>query len=253
MQDTGEKSGALDLGCELAQLTNSKLSVVVISEEPYPLIGSEMFSKMKMLISDKRQECQLDIDINLYDDNALDAVLFESRFADLLILARDPLPLHATEYIPSTFVKKILCEAECPIILAPRSLMAIEEIAFCYNGSSSCIFAIKQFSYLLPQFCTKRLRLVEIRDFELNPQDRAKWLLYHKRTREWLETHYVNFDFTFIEGEVAVQLSNYMATKKNQLAVMGSYGRSTLSTMLKKSVGNSLIANVDLPVFIAHK
>jgi nucleotide-binding universal stress UspA family protein len=89
-------------------------------------------------------------------------VIFESRFADLLVV--DPaIGLYETEeQLPSHFVKEILATAECPVFLAPEEFESVDEIVFCYDGSASSVFAIKQFTYLLPEFRNKKVMLLEV-------------------------------------------------------------------------------------------
>jgi hypothetical protein len=47
-------------------------------------------------------------------------------------------------------------------VLAPAEFTGIDEIIFCYDASKSAVFAIKQFSYLFPEFSTKKLTVLEV-------------------------------------------------------------------------------------------
>ena len=67
-------------------------------------------------------------------------LLEESRFADILVVDAETSFNKRYEGTPTEFVRDILKKAECPVIIAPESFEAIDEIIFTYNGS--CIFGI---------------------------------------------------------------------------------------------------------------
>jgi hypothetical protein len=70
----------------------------------------------------------------------------ESRFIDVVIADATMSFSKKTTGEPSRFVKDILTESECPVILSTADFKAINELVFAYDGSASAMFAIKQFS-----------------------------------------------------------------------------------------------------------
>ncbi|MFD2872923.1 hypothetical protein ACFS5N_10625 [Mucilaginibacter ximonensis] len=54
---------------------------------------------------------------------------------------------------------KILNSAECPVIIAPHHTQPINKVLFAFDGSSSALFSIKQFTYLLPELSDAKNQL----------------------------------------------------------------------------------------------
>jgi hypothetical protein len=89
----------------------------------------------------------------LHRDRSLPAseLLAESRYADLLIVDAQTSFERQYEGIPSDFARQILKESECPVVIAPQTFTEIDEIVFAYDCSASSMFAIKQFTHLIPR------------------------------------------------------------------------------------------------------
>ncbi|ANE49569.1 universal stress protein [Flavisolibacter tropicus] len=256
----------IDFGCYIALLTESKLTGVLVEDTTLELASHDhqqsYYRKVKvrddqsiLMDSDQlmryfSQECRLrGISSIIYSDKGspMEEVLYESRFADLMIVTPNLFNKSTKEEIPSTFVKKILSKAECPVVVAPNEFKGIEEIVFCFDASASSLFAIKEFTYLFPQFQSKKITVLEVRNdiLEEMGEDVAK-------TREWLEAHYQNVHFRFLEGDVKDELFTYFLLKKDTFIVMGSFGRNMISQLYKKSASETIIKTIDLPIFITH-
>lgn len=175
----------------------------------------------------------------------LEEAVDESRFSDLAILDANTSLKDEAEALPTNFVKKFLNEAECPVVLAPAEFNGIDEVIFCYDGSKSAVFAIKQFCYLFPQFSKKKLTVLEVEDKIEHSRRKEKML-------EWLQRHYRDVNFHLLKGTASDELLKYLLGKKDSFVVMGAYGRSTLSNFFKKSSANLIIQVVDVPLFISH-
>lgn len=174
-------------------------------------------------------------------------VIFESRFADLLIVDPGIGFYDREEPLPSRFVKQVLGNAECPVLLAPEEYEATDEVVFCYDGKASSVFAIKQFTYLLPEFADKNVMLLEVNETGQEDFDESD-----RRMMDWLRAHYRSVYYHALSGKVDDELFDYFFRKKNKMIVMGSYGRSLLSGFFRKSSADILVRSVDLPMFITH-
>jgi hypothetical protein len=173
-------------------------------------------------------------------------IIYESRFADLLILDPGIDFYNDNEQLPSHLVKEVLTNAECPVILTPEKTEALDEIVFCYDGSASSVFAIKQFTYLLAPFTTKRAVLLEISKSAGKEGDSQQKML------SWLGAHYLSVSHVLLEGDAQDELFAYLFKKQNKWVVLGAYGRGLLSRFFRKSSADILIRSVDLPLFITH-
>lgn len=187
------------------------------------------------------------VDVIINAGEPLEQVIYESRFADYLIVDPATNFLPAEGAIPSRFVREILCRAECPVLLPPREFAGIDEVVFCYDGSASAVFAIKQFTALLPHLKTPSCLLLEV-----NQTGKALFDDDHKRMMIWLKMHYGNVRYQTLKGNAKDELFNHLFMKTKKMVVMGAYGRSLLSSLFKRSHADAIIRMVDLPLFVAH-
>lgn len=176
----------------------------------------------------------------------VEEVIDESRFADLIII--DPAISFASKdgSFSAHFVKEIAATSECPVIVAPASIDSLEETIFCYDGSRSSIAAIKQFTYLLPEVCKNKLTVLEVA---------SNGDLVDKKDQltTWLKTHYCDIEFHLLYGNPTSELLKYFLSKDNLIVVLGSYGRSMVSQLFKRSSAELLVHVVNLPLFITHQ
>src|SRR6202041_341215 len=75
-------------------------------------------------------------------------ILLESRFSDLIVVDPETSFRNMEKAFPGRFIRDVLLAAECPILVSPYSFDSLDEVVFAYNGTSSSVFAIKQFTYL---------------------------------------------------------------------------------------------------------
>lgn len=196
------------------------------------------------------EECQkngLQPDIYVDKGEPIQEIIYESRFADLLVIDPAINFYDRDEQLPSHLVKEVLANAECPVILSPDVFGQIDEIVFCYDGSASSVFAIKQFTYLLPQLSSKNVLLLEVAGGRKSQDDDS-----HKRVLAWLQTHYHTASYESLHGDAKDELFGFLLKKENRFVVMGAYGRSLLSRFFRRSNADILIRSIDLPLFITH-
>src|SRR3954452_790471 len=143
----------LDFAAYVASLTNSKLAGVFVQQTIYedvPAIKTiggtpyveEITTGMIQTRAEKntllrgiqqfKDSCsQKKIDCTVHNDRgiAIREVIEESRFADYIITdAATSFLKHETEAIPSTFLKLLLKQSECPVIVAPDEFKGVDEI-----------------------------------------------------------------------------------------------------------------------------
>lgn len=260
---------SIDFACQMAAFANSKLTGLFIENlffEYIPAVNVDSpayFEAVKQVntgavkadtdqaISLFKEDCQRHgVKSELYVDKGepMQEVIYESRFADLLIIDPRISFFDVEEEMPSHFAKEILTHSECPVLLISKKFEEVEEIAFCYDGSASSVFAIKQFSYLFPAFSYKKALLLEI-----NKSGNEEFNESHRRIMEWLKAHYHSVYYHALKGDVKDELFSYFFMKRKKMIVMGAYGRGLLSNFFKKSSADVLMRMVDLPLFIAHR
>lgn len=262
----------LSFACYLARLTNSTITGVFLENlvgEQRPVLkrlhGRAFLDwefdeeseehQLKMELVEKnialfKETCaKRSVNFNVHRDRGVPTseLIEESRFADLIIVDAQTSFRKKYEESPTDFVRAILKRAECPVIVAPEHFEAIDEIVFAYDGSALCMFAIKQFTHLFPQFSEKKTIILHVRESNA-------WIDPDKHQfREWLKSHYSNLNFETVEGSTEEKLFDFVYGRKNVFVVMGAYGRGLLSRMFKHSSADSLIEKVSQPIFVAHQ
>jgi len=258
---------SVDFGCYLAKLTASKLTGILLDNVPAELLAGKIseesyFSENLASVNDKiitdtdqamiyfMEEATkrgVKSEVFVSKGGSSDSILYESRFADMLVVSPELSFLGDADDMPSSFVKLLLTRSECPVVLSPHFFEEIDEITFCYDGSPSSLFAIKQFTYLHPQYHSKQITLLEVRNSVIKEADEG-----HMKTITWLHSHYQKVNFQFLQGVAKEELAIYFLNKRNHFIVMGSFGRSILSNILKRSTSEKVIKTIDLPLFITH-
>lgn len=177
--------------------------------------------------------------------NPLAEILMESRYADLMLLNAGISFSAALEETPSGFVKDVMSNAECPVMLMPASFDGINELVFTYDGKAGSVHAIKQFTYLFPQLNELKTVVISINPEEVSPEERYKF-------REWMHAHYNYLDFLSTEGNVKAGLVELLFNRDRSLVVMGAYGRNVISSFFNPSHADPVIKVISQAVFIAH-
>jgi hypothetical protein len=258
-------SNSIDFGCFIASLTNSKLTGVflenLMAEEMRELNSISTYSneipssdegneKTESNIRTFREACaKRGVITNIHRKRGMPIkeMIEESRFVDMIIVDTEMSFKKKTESDPSDFVKNLMQEAECPVIISPESFNGIDEIVFTYDASRSSVLAMKQFTYLFPQFHEKKITILEInKENEITVRSKPK-------ISEWLKTHYDQVNFTVLTGDPSEELFKYFLDKKNLLLVMGAFGRGKFSSLLRPSRATLVVKTISLPIFIAHQ
>lgn len=179
----------------------------------------------------------------------LDAIVRESRFADVILV--DPSTSFAgneVEGTPTKFVKGLLADAECPVFITPESFEEVQEIVFTYSGDESSVYAIKQFTYLFPQFAASaKVHLACV------TADKDEAIKGEAKMMDWLKTHYLKVEEDILYGDAQYELVAGFITKQDTILVMGAFGRNLLSQFIKHSTSQLVLKLVNLPIFIAHR
>jgi len=261
----------IDFACYLARLTNSNLTGIFLEDLLYgtkpvmkllagtPYVETITIDSLpdhakRNAIADEnirrfREACENRcIQPKVHRDRGLppEEIVEESRFADLIVIDPATTFSRSGERVPGHFVRDVLHETECPIIISPYSFDSIDEIFFTYNGTKSSVFAIKQFTYLFPELRSRKVTIVSVKNND-DPGIEEQYKL-----KEWLKPHYNDPEFVLLKGEPADQLFGYLIEKKNGIVVMGAFGRSMLSRFFKPSHARLIVKAINLPIFIAH-
>jgi nucleotide-binding universal stress UspA family protein len=262
----------IHFACNIATLTHSTLTGYFINNYyedapvvnmafgmPYvenvvaadPAIIAEWQQKLKEHIAQFEKTCAVKgVRCQVQCSNTTDparTTIEESRFADMMIVQATTSFERKLLEVPTHFVKEVLSEAECPVLVAPLNLAGIEQIVFAYDGSRSAVFAIKQFAYMFPELADKKVIVLQVNKEETIP------VTEKEKLGRLLRMHYSSIGFQVLQGKPSDELFGYLLGKENTIVVMGAYGRGWLSGLFKPATAGLLLKTLNLPFFITHQ
>jgi nucleotide-binding universal stress UspA family protein len=262
---------AINFACFLARLTHSRLTGIFLEKlvleeeiiihqsgegpemESYTLrevaeTVDEQKATVENILRFKEIAASQGIQFFVHLDKGAPAtdIIAESRFADILIVDAGTSFSRVEEGPPTRFVKDILQDAGCPVVISPESFNGIDNIVFYYDGSKSSIFAMKQFTYLIPELRNKRAKIIYLN------KSKESWKEEQDAVTEWLEYHFSDVEFISLEGDAMEVFFNYLLKKKNDFVVMGTYGKGLLDSFFGNGAEKESTGTTSLPIFIAH-
>lgn len=259
-----------DYAIYLAKQTNTHLVGVFmddrtyISYKIYELITKHGFSedKLKKLeAKDKvtrdaaannfEKACQKEgLEYTLHHDRniAIQELKHESIYTDLLIIDSKETLTHYTEKLPTRFIRDLLSDVQCPVLIVPQKYKPVQKIILLYDGEPSSVHAIKMFSYLLPQ-----LKHLDTEVISVNPVNTTLHMPDNKLMKEFMKWHYPKAKYTVLKGWAEDEIVKHLKQQQeNALVVLGAYRRGTVSRWFRESMADILMKEVKLPLFIAH-
>lgn len=178
----------------------------------------------------------------------LQELLKESAFTDLLLIDNKTSFMRIGDRSPSLFLKDLLSESKCPVLIIPDTDVAINWAVIAYDGSDSSVFAMKMFSYLFPNWNEMETAIVTVNHSSSNelPQNRD--------VRDLAHQHFKKLTFHVLNGDPEEELKKFLIRDNiHPIVIMGAYGRSTLSRMFHSSLSSKIMTEVKVPLFIAHQ
>ena len=179
---------------------------------------------------------------------ALQELKHESMFADLIIINEYETFTKYKEEPPTRFMKDLLGDVQCPVLVVPNAFKLVDKIVLLYDGGPSALYAVKMFSYLFGNFQDLPVEVYTVNDRMENLR-----LPDNKLMREFIKSHFPKATYTVAKGNAEELILGYLRNRKeNELVVLGAYRRSELSRWFKTSMADTLMKELDTPLFIAH-
>ncbi len=179
-------------------------------------------------------------------DTPLRDIITESRFADLLLVSNTTSFSFLYETNPPRFVKDVLADAQCPVMVLPEQLPRIREVVFSYNGTFSSMHAIRQFTQLFPDLSDIPVQVVYVAEKSTPAIPNEKLL------KDYLEHHYDEVRYMVLNGDPVAEFLALLMHRKDCLVTYGAYGRSRVSRFFHRSDAESILRTTNTPVFITH-
>lgn len=180
-------------------------------------------------------------------DFALPELKKESRFADVLIISGELFYKRLIELDHYDYLRNLLRVSECPVLVLPEHYKFPVNNILAYDGSEEAVYALKQFAYLFPELAVNKTLLVYAQDKDERSFPSKDYIV------ELANQHYKDLTFYKLDINPGKYFSTWIKNEKAPILISGSFGRSALSQIFKKSFVAEIIRDHKVPVFIAHK
>lgn len=253
----------------ISRLAKGRVTVALLEMLPPPLpvlipaIGDAMFysdaaaeenireryEQIRANTEKLRAACSLlgmDITLHTYEKPGLEAVIHESRFADLLLIQHNLSFAPFRDSEPSAFIRELLLKAECPVLTLPGNMEVIKEVVLAYNGTYSSMYAIRTFFYLFPLLALRKVKVIYVKEKEM------PYIPDNHMLRHYLAGICPNVDYLVLSGNPAGNLKIYLQYKKHTLVTFGAYGRSRTSLFFNGSAADDALGLNHGYTFITH-
>lgn len=181
-------------------------------------------------------------------DVAIHELLHESVYADLLIINEDETLTRYEEPAPTRFIRDLLNDVQCPVVIVPSQYLPIDKIIMLYDGEPSSVYAVRMFSYLF-----ESLKEFETQILTVKGSEESLHVPDNRLMKEFIKRHYPNAGYVVLKGGAEDQIIQFLNhEKKDPLVVLGAYRRNKLSRLFKPSMADYLLQHLKMPLFIAH-
>lgn len=179
---------------------------------------------------------------------AIQELLHESIYADLVIISENETVTRYEEPTPTRFIRELLNDVQCPVVVVPARNMPIDKIVLLYDGEPSSVYAVRMFSYLFESLKDFETQILTVKAMEDNLH-----LPDNRLMKEFIKRHYPKAEYIVLKGAAEDQIIQFLhREKKDPLIVLGAYRRNKLSRLFKPSMADSLLQHLKMPLFIAH-
>lgn len=179
---------------------------------------------------------------------AIQRLLHESIYADLLVIDSSETLTPYHEKIPTGFVRDLLTNVQCPVLVVPHKFKPISKLILLYDGEPSSVHAIKMLSYTLSSLKQNPAEVLSV-----NPVKQSLHVPDNKLMKEFMKRHFPKATYTVLKGFAETEIINYLKEQKDSpLIVLGAYRRGTVSRWFRASMADVLMKDLKLPLFIAH-
>ena len=182
-----------------------------------------------------------------FSDFALPELKKETRFADLLIIGGEKFYKDYIGGDPGDFMKDLLHDAECPVLIIPERYNLPKRNIIAYDGSASSVYALKQFAYIFPELTANETLIICSRE------DSSTKLPDEEQVEELARNHYNELKLLKLNIAPKRYFGQWLKEESSIILICGSFSRSSLSQLFNRSFVEDIIADHIVPVFIAHK
>ncbi len=259
-----------DYAVNISRLTHAHLAGVFLDDitytsyKIYDLVTKEGVTEKKLKELDKKDKALREIAVADFEEAcqkaslkysvhhdrkiALQELIHESIYTDMLLIDCKETLTHYEEKFPTRFIRDLLTDVQCPVLLVQQKFKPVGKVVLLYDGAPSSVHAIKMFSYTLEVFRHLPTEVISVKGMnsDLHVPD-------NKLMKEYMKRHYPKATFTVLKGVAETEIVNYLKSEKeNILVVLGAYRRPMVSRWFRASMADVLMKELKVPLFIAH-
>ena len=216
------------------RLTGQELSSDSYAQQDQRLIASSL-----QYFRDECTAAGIPFALDTAQQTTLKDLLEHTWFADLVVVDAD------ADLGPYR-LEELLAGAHCPVCVVPSRAADIERVVLCYDGSEHALYALKLYTYLLPQWSGKATTLLTV-------NSNQKTGAGEEYIQSWLQQHFPTAEREVLAGDPQKEIVRYAARwGGGALVVLGSYSRGAVSRLLHRSAADALLEQTAASLFIAH-
>lgn len=252
-----EKEPVLAIGVFTPQVDYANLWSYASAASPggaamyIPLVEEDEKDIVKENISRFEELCRKnDISYRVHNDFfdfVLPELKRESRFTDVVLISGELFYKGIASGHQYEYLRDALHATESPVVIVPEKFESPEMNILAYDGSEESVYAIKQFAYIFPELASNKTLLVYADDTPGKDFPSKDYII------ELATQHYKDLQFYKLEVNPKRYFNTWLSEKRGCILVSGSFSRTSLSELFKKSFVTDVILDHRLPVFIAHK
>lgn len=194
------------------------------------------------------QEAGLNYAVHHDRNIAIQELLHESVFADLLILEGKETFTHYEERLPTRFVRNVLSEVQCPVLVVPKKFTPYNKAVLLYDGEPASVYAIRTFGYVFSGLTDLNVQVISVKGIRDTLHVPDNHLM-----KEFMKRHFPKAEFKVLKGDPETEIVKQLKESEEQfLVVLGAYNRGMVSRWLKPSMADILMEELNKPLFIAH-
>ncbi len=222
-----------------------------VSEEKRDMLEEKDKELRQQAVADFEEACRsADLQYSIHHDRsiAIQELLHESIYADLLVIGSKETFTHYEETTPTRFVRDMLSEVQCPVLVVPDKYKPMDKVVLLYDGEPTSVFAIRMFSYIFPALKYLSTEVISVKKpgQDLHVPD-------NRLMKEFMRRHFPNAKYTVLKGEPETEIINCLKEQNdNPLIVLGAYKRGMVSRWFRASMADTLMTTLKAPLFIAH-
>lgn len=179
---------------------------------------------------------------------ALQELLHESIYSDLMIINCKETFTRFDEPVPTRFIRDLLTDVMCPVLIVPDEYHEPQKSVLLYDGEPSSVYAVKMYSYM-----TESLPGFETEVLSVNPEEGSLHVPDNRLMKEFMKRHYPDAGYTVMKGRAEESIIQHLERQdKGFIVILGAYRRGRLSRIFRPSMADLLMKHIQAPLFIAH-